>query len=889
MPKFDAPKKEEKAAASSKKPAQNKKQTEQARINDEKRLQAQRQKAAIVLFGCAALLACLAFIKGESAWLVLHNAFFGLFGMCAFIWPVALLYLAIVYTRNKSIGSVAANIAGGAAFVTLFSAAVHIIRYLKVTVSGEKYLSCVSIGEQIESVWKSTEPLKTGGVFGAVIGGGLSRILGQTGALAVVIILLVVVLMFVTGMTLGGLANFFAKPVKKVGEMTNEKFEQSAAALQEQRERREKEKEERERKKAEGFEPPKASTKKKGKEKENIPETVDIIRDETTFTVREEDVKAEKKPAEHPVMPVINLPDINPEKPVEDVIEIAKKQPKEKQIKPAEKAEKKPASENEFNPPEIKGYEFPPIDCLDVTARRSKGDPNGEMQATANRLISTLDSFGVKAEVVNICRGPSVTRYEIEPDEGVRISRITRLSDDIALRLASSGVRIAAIPNKTAIGIEVPNESRETVGMREVIDTQQFRDSKSKLNVALGEDITGNLIFADLAKMPHLLIAGTTGSGKSVCLNTMIISILYNASPDEVKIVLIDPKQVEFTIYNGIAHLEVPVVANPRKAAGALGWAVSEMERRYKTFSENNVKDIKGYNRLAETRDGMKKMHQIVIFIDELSDLMMVAPNEVEDSICRLAQMARAAGMHLVVATQRPSVNVITGVIKANIPSRIALSVSSQIDSRTILDTSGAEKLLGYGDMLFSPIGSSKPQRVQGCYISEVEVERVVEHIKSSMQAEYNDDVMQEIENIAAATANSKKKGSASVEAVDPSSARDETIMQALEVLIKAGKASTTFLQNKLGWGYPKAARVMNELEEKGFIAPKEGNKERRVLITLQQLYEMNNSSDGASGLSGDYSAPEEAQMDFDDYSETEDDSDIAGMMENISDIDFED
>jgi S-DNA-T family DNA segregation ATPase FtsK/SpoIIIE len=468
------------------------------------------------------------------------------------------------------------------------------------------------------------------------------------------------------------------------------------------------------------------------------------------------------------------------------------------------------------------------------------------MNYVAQKLIDTLDSFGVGAQIVGICRGPSVTRYEIEPDVGIKISKVTRLADDIALRLAATGVRIAAIPNKPALGIEVPNRSRQTVGMRACIDSDDFRRSKNKLNVALGMDIAGNTVFCDISKMPHMLIAGTTGSGKSVCLNTMIISILYNSSPDEVKMVMIDPKQVEFKIYNGIPHLEVPVVSNPRKAAGALGWAVKEMESRYQKFSENNVRDIKGYNELADKKDGMVKMHQVVIFIDELADLMMVAPTEVEDSICRLAQMARAAGMHLVIATQRPSTNVITGVIKANIPSRIALSVSSGIDSRVILDTSGAEKLLGNGDMLFMPVGESKAKRLQGCFISDSEVESVVEFIKQNSQAEYNDDVIQQIDSIAAASEAGKKKGSSvTLETEDDGNGPSDDVIKALEALIKAGKASTTFLQNKLGWGYPKAARIMNELEECGYIAPKEGNKERRVLITLQQLYEMSSSNEG--------------------------------------------
>ncbi|MBR4765783.1 MAG: DUF87 domain-containing protein, partial [Clostridia bacterium] len=610
----------------------------------------------------------------------------------------------------------------------------------------------------------------------------------------------------------------------------------------------------------------KSAEKKKSEGKQSsFPES--FITDESTFKIRNQSEKSNEFGAD---IPVVGIPSTVTPAPVTDAVPKKKKE-SEKSVKKFETDK----TETIVSPSvsQKTDYKYPPIDCLEIRANNGIQNNSDEINTIAQKLIDTLDSFGVGAQIVGICRGPSVTRYEIEPDEGIKISKVTRLADDIALRLAADGVRIAAIPNKTAIGIEVPNRSRQTVGMRECIDSDDFRISKSKLNVALGKDIAGNIVFADLAKMPHILIAGTTGSGKSVCLNTMIISILYNSSPDDVKIVLIDPKQVEFTIYNGIPHLEVPVVANPRKAAGALGWAVKEMETRYQKFSENNVRDIKGYNQIAEKNDSMPKMPQVVIFIDELSDLMMVAPTEVEDSICRLAQMARAAGMHLVVATQRPSVNVITGVIKANIPSRIALSVSSQVDSRTILDSSGAEKLLGNGDMLFMPIGESKAKRLQGCFISDSEVERVVDYIKQNSQAEYNEDVIQQIDSIAAASEAGKKKGTSNIiETESENSGPSDDVIKALEALIKAGKASTTFLQNKLGWGYPKAARIMNELEEYGYIAPKEGNKERRVLITLQQLYEMSSSNEGIQAFvstdSDSFDNDEDEINDFSDITE---------------------
>ena len=513
--------------------------------------------------------------------------------------------------------------------------------------------------------------------------------------------------------------------------------------------------------------------------------------------------------------------------------------PLEPELPPVKKPESVPESvsgESE-DASEKRSYRKPPIDCLNPPTVIGNDNYSDELKSNAQKLLNTLDSFNVHAKITEISRGPSVTRNELQPDAGVRISKITKLSDDIALRLAAPGIRIEApIPNKAAIGIEVPNKLRSMVYMREIIDTPQFRNAKSKLNVALGKDIAGNIVCADLAKMPHLLIAGTTGSGKSVCINTMIVSLLYNATPDEVKLLMIDPKQVEFTVYNGIAHLAVPVVSDPKKASGALSWAVNEMEHRYNMFTEKNVRDITGYNKLAQKNDTMRPLHHIVIFIDELSDLMMVAPNEVEDAICRLAQMARAAGMHLVIATQRPSVDVITGIIKANIPSRIALSVSSQVDSRTIIDMSGAEKLLGNGDMLFNPIGNSKPVRVQGCFISDEEVEEVVNFIKSQAESSYDENIMTEIERQAAMAGS--KNGSAVSAGSGDADEGDEMFPNAVEVVLDAKMASATLLQRKLRLGYARAARLMDELEEKGIIGPFEGSKPRAVLITKQQWME---------------------------------------------------
>ncbi|MCR4616403.1 MAG: DNA translocase FtsK [Clostridiales bacterium] len=549
------------------------------------------------------------------------------------------------------------------------------------------------------------------------------------------------------------------------------------------------------------------------------------------------------------------------EMPVETVPKEAEPEQKPKKSADDKKEENKPEIKEPEAKPKSKRYRKPPIDCLMLPDKSAARQDQNEIDINSEKLIKTLKSFGVEARIIDVYRGPTVTRYELQPAEGVKISKITNLADDIALRLAASGVRIEApIPNKAAIGIEVPNKTKSMVSLREIIDTPKFKTAKSKLNVALGKDITGNIICADLAKMPHLLIAGTTGSGKSVCLNTMIISILYNATPEEVKLLMIDPKQVEFMIYNGIPHLEIPVVSDPKKAAGALSWAVSEMLKRYKLFSEKNVRNITGYNNLADTVEGMERMSQFVIFIDELSDLMMAAPDEVEDSICRLAQMARAAGMHLVIATQRPSVNVITGVIKANIPSRISLSVSSQIDSRTIIDMAGAEKLLGNGDMLFNPVDISKPLRVQGCYVSEEEVENVVTFLKNQSDGvEYNSDVMEEIEKNAQTMGNKKNSSVSSTAAVEADGDSDEMLPKAIEVVVEAQMASTTLLQRKLKLGYARAARLVDELEERKIVGPFEGSKPRKVLITKQQWMEMN-------ALSSD--VPDHTDDPFDDPSE---------------------
>ncbi len=499
---------------------------------------------------------------------------------------------------------------------------------------------------------------------------------------------------------------------------------------------------------------------------------------------------------------------------------------KEEKVKEVLQLEHAIAVEDEY-------YEYPPIELL------SKGSPKAikggakALTDIATKLQKTLYSFGVQAKVENVSVGPAITRYELKPAEGVRVSKIANLADDIALNLAAETIRIEApIPGKQAVGIEVPNTEKETVHFRDVVESDEFQDSKSKLSVALGKDVAGNMAIADIAKMPHALIAGATGSGKSVCINTIISSIIYKAKPSEVKLVMVDPKVVELSVYNGIPHLLIPVVTAPRKAAGALAWAVQEMDNRYNVFAQKGVRDLKGYNALIEKEEGVGKLPQIVIIIDELADLMMVAAKEVEDSICRLAQKARAAGMHLIIATQRPSVDVITGIIKANIPSRIAFAVSSQVDSRTILDQIGAEKLLGKGDMLFYPSGAPKPTRIQGAFVSDDEVEKIVSFVKSNGEAKYSEDILESIEN-------SNKTDKEIAEESDADDDTDPLLMDAIDVVVETGQASTSFIQRRFKVGYARAGRIIDQMEERGVISGYQGSKPRQVLMTPERLAEL--------------------------------------------------
>lgn len=512
-------------------------------------------------------------------------------------------------------------------------------------------------------------------------------------------------------------------------------------------------------------------------------------------------------------------------------------EPEETAEAPVEEKEDKPdcVPSQPGETPEVEeaGYRYPPLSLLKPAVNTVKVS-QAELTANAQRLIETVKSFGIEIHLINVVSGPAVTRYEVQLDPGVKFSRLVNLSDDIALSLGASSVFIAPIPDKLAIGIEVPNKSVQVVSIQEVIGSAAFETAKSNVAFAMGRDITGGCIVSDIAKLPHLLIAGTTGSGKSVCMNSLIVSILYKSTPEEVRLIMIDPKMVELGIYNGIPHLLVPVVTDPRKASGALQWAVLEMMKRYKLFADAGVRDMRGYNQHIETLGEGEKLPQIVIVIDELADLMVVARKEVEDSIMRLTQMARAAGMHLVIATQRPSVDVITGVIKSNIPSRIAFAVASKIESNIILGSAGAEKLIGRGDMLYAPIGVSKPTRIQGCFISDDEVEAVVKHVKGGKDATYSEEIIQQIEQ-QAEKAEREEAGMSG----DPSGEEDEMLYAAIDVVMESGQASVSMLQRRLKLGYSRAARIVDQMEERGIVGPFEGAKPRKILVSREQWQEI--------------------------------------------------
>jgi len=579
------------------------------------------------------------------------------------------------------------------------------------------------------------------------------------------------------------------------------------------------------------------------------PEIIPIVVKKSTPPVITEEIPDQMPPltdfdvpVSDPVRPITEEPEaVEDDEFVEKepiVVPVSKKKVSAKEAKASAEAV---AEEIAVAAAEVKPvYDFPPIDLLQLPSG-SFGDGSMEMRENSRRLNETLASFKIEAHIINVTRGPSVTRYEVELEKGVRLNKLTTAADDIALNLGATGVRIAAIPGKiSVVGIEVPNRAVTMVSLREVIDSKEFDKAKSKSSFAVGKDIGGTCIIGNIAKLPHMLIAGTTGSGKSVCMNSIIISLLYKATPDEVKLIMVDPKMVELGIYNGIPHLLIPVVTDPKKAAGSLQWAVVEMMRRYKAMSDAGVRDLESYNSIMESEDNKEaKLPQVVVIIDELADLMLVAAKEVEESICRIAQMGRAAGIHLIIATQRPSADVITGLMKANIPSRIAFAVASAMESRIILDTQGAEKLVGKGDMLYAPIGDGKPRRVQGCYVSDSEVEAVATYVKSKFSTNYDQGVIEEIDRKAAQTGNNKTPTASDTEPSAEECDGDEMLPAAVDVILETGQASVSMLQRRLKLGYARAARIVDEMEEKGIVGPFAGSKPREILVTKEQWQSM--------------------------------------------------
>lgn len=871
----------------------------QAAARAEWEYQRRRFMIAIVLFISSILFLLIYFMPGEKLWLSLHELYHGLFGFLGFTVPVIMIYCAYQNAKDEPSDYFKLKTFLCSVLVTLLSTTIFCFG----AGLGDEPLRGYAEELHNSLIYASTNVGP--GVLGAILGIPIVKIIGQTGGAIICIMLFLILLVFTLDKFFINIFDLFKKPVKKIGEHMNDNKEIREQVRQKEKERIAKERKQTREEYIQQQVDKKLAAKQKNADRQlrkikNTPfYEPDKSGTEPEITVPEPEIpktkpkkKSVKKPDPEEELPVF-AEDINITGVDYDIGELnfMPEQPAPPSPPPAEPTRRK--KKDQVDPLEITPdnslicgqYIKPPFNILEPQPHEEENNISMELNQRGTMLVDTLKSFSVPTTIVNISRGPSVTRYELQPASGVKISKITNLADDIAMNLAAAGVRIEApIPGKSAVGIEVPNKHVSIVKMRNLVESNEFQSAKSNLTVALGKDITGKITLADLGKMPHLLIAGSTGSGKSVCINSMLVSLLYKSSPDDVKLMLIDPKVVELGVYNGIPHLLVPVVTDPRKAAGALNWAVNEMLNRYKIFAEYNVRDMHSYNRLvdrqnAETDENNKngihiddsersfeedemlaqaqaelgennfgeentpepkklqKMPQIVIVIDELADLMMAAPNEVEESICRLAQMARAAGMHLVIATQRPSVDVITGLIKANVPSRIAFAVKSQVDSRTILDSGGAEKLLGRGDMLFSPIGTTKPIRVQGCFVDDMEIENVIDFIKKNKVVEYDSDVLEQIEKNA--IPESGGKGS-----TDPDGELDPLMEEAIKCVVEAGQASTSMLQRRFRVGYARAGRLIDEMEQMGIIGPHEGAKPRQVLMTYQQWMERNMATD---------------------------------------------
>ena len=681
-----------------------------------------------------------------------------------------------------------------------------------------------SLSEVVKDSYALGTQEKGGGALGAILAVPLVKLLGPIGAIILCVGIVIILAVFVFGINASEIINNF---IEKSQENREERLEQKQKNKEEQLKMRQEMLEEKRKAREQARQEALADNSVGEQIKINFGGRLiddDAKGGKVKYSHEGEDLTPLTKETKKQKMQEIkenNQPDV-----IENNLFKQEEQKKEDKTKEVLQLEHAMVVEDE-------NYEYPPIELLGKPAKKALKGGAKALTDTATKLQKTLYSFGVSAKVENVSVGPAITRYELKPAEGVRVSKIANLADDIALNLAAETIRIEApIPGKQAVGIEVPNKEKEAVHLREVLESEEFQNNKSKLTVALGKDVAGNIQLADIAKMPHVLIAGSTGSGKSVCINTIISSIIYNAKPSEVKLVMVDPKVVELSVYNGIPHLLIPVVTDPKKAAGALAWAVQEMDDRYNKFAQKGVRDLKGYNKAIEKEEGVGKLPQIVIIVDELADLMMVAAKDVEEAICRLAQKARAAGMHLVIATQRPSVDVITGLIKANIPSRIAFAVSSQVDSRTILDSVGAEKLLGKGDMLFFPSGAPKPLRVQGAFVSDEEVEKIVDFVKQNGTATYSEDILESIEK------NNKTDKEIAQEA-DQDDETDPFLMDAIETVVETGQASTSFIQRRFKVGYARAGRIIDQMEERGIISGYQGSKPREVLMSKERLEEL--------------------------------------------------
>lgn len=796
----------------------------------------------LFFFGILELL--ITFVEGDGLWKWLHELNRGLFGVTVFLFAPMIIYVALMIASDVTHNKVIAKVVEGSVLMFLISGMAQIIQVGSVDGS--------SFWLKLVGLFNDGKQLRGGGLASALLGWPLLSLFKRVGAGIVIVLVAFTFIMLLTNVTLPQLLKAVSKPFVKSYEAVNEERIERAA------------------------QPPKPPREKKEPKRNGRVDIAKFYPDDGPDTAAEAFVpvaeaeeatdKVDASKIDMPVHPV-KAPVITHEK-LEETAKTTDNEELKKIIENAigDNREEKKSKDEPVKPPvvnvdkngqttffekdnKISAYVYPPVDILKYAKNPVASEiVQQEIQEKSAKLVETLETYGAKTRIVGIHRGPSVTRYELQPAAGVRVSKITGLADDIALNLAAMSVRIEApVPGKACIGIEVPNDHRDTVSLRELIDSEEYRKAKGKLTFAVGKDIEGNIIIGDIAKMPHMLVAGTTGSGKSVFTNSIILSILYHASPDEVKLILIDPKKVEFPIYNKIPHLLIPVVTEPLKAAGALGWAVNEMNKRYLMFEANNVKNLQEFNDMVleerskhveeqdEVRAKIDLLPQIVIVVDEFADLMMAARSEVEDSVLRLAQLARAAGIHMIIATQSPRADVLTGLIKSNIPSRVSLSVSSNVDSRVILDESGAEKLLGNGDLLYKPVGVKKPIRMQSGYAATSEIREVVNFLKNEHTAEYSDEVIAEVEENTPQPKDSGSAGSDNV-SVNPD---DDLVNQAISIIVQTNNASTAFLQRKLKLGFPRAARIMDEIEEMGIIGPQEGSKARKINITKEEWAEM--------------------------------------------------